>query len=629
MSAAAQPTDPAPAGALPGSLLLAAGAIALLPYGLFSLLGYGVYDHGAILLSSRAVAAGEVPYSDFHWIVTPLTLYLQAGLQRALPFLAPMLVSAWWKGLSFVFLAGVFVRYLEAWSRGGGRLRVPRRAALAIPTVLMCAGPIHETHLGYTPDAIVCGCLAVLCLTWPGRSGDGPELASRMSLLGAFLAGATIAFKQEIGAWVAGFAALLLLVRAAGVVVEGGGAAAGRCGLRLAGNLLCLLLVPACVVAGMAAAGALGPMLQSIVEVPLSIKASTRSLLVNFATFSSPAAWFLLAALVVAGLLAGASRSSSGTAAALLRRRDGIAAPALATAALALATAFLAWVMLTTPNAVVERHFSLPAAPGALDRDLVYVVYAAGFRTAVFALLGVLLHDAAVALRRRETPGGGRWGLVAPMTGLLGLLSSAGLAGYGIGHPVRGPRIVVPLLLAGMLVLFRNEVPWRRAVERWRVPLRAAAVCFLAFFLAGRIGGVFSVVLADPLHRPIAFVRQLGTFVDREHAEELRAIRDFLGARPGNLFVYLADPMVYVYLDREPPTRTPVHFSDWYPSALDGAEIERLEAGVSTVVTHATYERKAGFATRAEDPIRDYIEANFEVALPGRGLIVWTRKAHR
>jgi hypothetical protein len=610
---------------------LIAFALAAILYLFSSLLGYGVYDEGAILGASEAVARGQVPYLDFYWIVSPLTLYVQAALQHLLPFLSPVVISSLWKGLSFSGLGIVFVRYLQARSMVDGNAPLPSWLAVSIPSLMMLAGPIHETHLGYTPDAILVGSLAVLLLTWPESSAPPWGPMSWRGLLGSFLAGTSVGFKQEIGVYVFCFSIGLILLRALWTrSVAAGARDARRTTLReVATPILLLCLAPGCLLAYFWSLGATGAMLDSLVRIPLRIKENAQSLVWGFLTIGSPARWFLVALVLYAAfLLVDHFAVAQGSPRPVRSHRFGSVVVWLAVAAVVAGTAGLTYVMLASPNPILTMHFVAPVDPGSVGRGIVYTVYALLYRLTVYATLAALLHDLVRTVRSTRSLLSAEWlGHAVPVLGLVGLLSAAGLAGGGIGHPIRGPRIVVPLFFAALLALARVAPPTHGRFAPSTAQVKMLAACFAIFFLAARVGGVFSVVLVDALHRPIVFVQEFATFVDREHRDELRKIRDLVGTgKDKEVFVYLAEPMLYVYLHRTPPTRSIVHFSDWYSPALDAGEIESLERGVNLVITHASYTREDGFDRRKDDPIRDYIERNFDVVLRSRAYQVWKRR---
>ena len=87
--------------------------------------------------------------------------------------------------------------------------------------------------------------------------------------------------------------------------------------------------------------------------------------------------------------------------------------------------------------------------------------------------------------------------------------------------------------------------------------------------------------------------------------------------------------MFYDYLDKLPPSISIYHDAHIGVRQIPGwdqRELDKLQSGhVSTVLTLATHERKDSFLFRAEDPIRDWIEAEFTPVFSGSFIVIWKR----
>jgi len=96
------------------------------------------------------------------------------------------------------------------------------------------------------------------------------------------------------------------------------------------------------------------------------------------------------------------------------------------------------------------------------------------------------------------------------------------------------------------------------------------------------------------------------------------------------LFVYQADPIFYYFLDKSPPSIAVIHDAHQgvRNSGWDERELDRLRSShVSTILTYSTHQREDTFLFRKKDPIRDWIEVEFQPVFSGKFIIVWRRKS--
>ncbi|MEI7983872.1 MAG: hypothetical protein WCI71_19655, partial [Bacteroidota bacterium] len=156
----------------------------------YSLFGYAIFDHGAILTASTEIAGGLAPYRDFHWVTTPLTLYTQAFLQHFFRMVPPIVLSVLWKGLTFLILSFTFLVFLSKMNLVAGTGKpLPVTLIYLFSLTFFLAGPINETHAGYTPDAILFTTMGILFILWPKPGTDDFCRNKAIHFTGYFLLG--------------------------------------------------------------------------------------------------------------------------------------------------------------------------------------------------------------------------------------------------------------------------------------------------------------------------------------------------------------------------------------------------------------------------------------------------------
>ena len=599
--------------------------IPLFLYMTFFFIGWELLDFSSILVSSISVKDGLLPYKDFHFIVAPLTLYTQAGLQKIFNFLSPIVISRLWKGLIYLFLSFISLIYLANFLKKLGiRDQLSLKFIYIYPIIFMLVITIHEIGAGYTTDALLFSSLGILLLTWPHAAFKKTIKAYALDWLGFLFLGLSFGYKQEIGIMAVFCGLLYLIIRTAAFNVS-------KINLSLILDIFIpsflLLLAPLAMFIYFYSHASLNAMINSIFVIPWTVKATPWRVFSSLLTFGTGFDETLIASyiffILVLLLLYMADNgsihrmlnfySSGNTKKFFKFFKIMIILGVMA------AISFLLMTKNFQSNAFFYQYINI-----VLERF--FKLYRLFYLLALFATLALFIFSI-IKLKGRLNL---KWLLnyIVPISLLILIFDSAAAAGTSV---IRLNRIITPLFLCiSMISLVYIKGPFKIFNLTWR-KIYIFILAIILIFLSARLTGVFSGVLSDPIHNKLSYSKELNYFIDKDIYANLEDIKEIVDRdKKSNIFVYQTDDIFYIFLDKKPVSFSYAHYIDWFPPFLENKEINRLKSSnITFIITQLPPTKEAGILFRNNDPIRDFIEDNYAVILKGKYFYLWKIKDNR
>lgn len=590
-------------------------------YFIFSLVGWGLIDSGFIILTSISIREGLLPYKDFFCMVTPLTFYIQAYLQKIFYFLSPITISIIWKGVSYSLLSLISLVYLiKLTEKLNFQIRVPLSFIYLYPLILMLVGPIHETHVGYTTDVLLFACLGVLLITWPIDILN--KLIRLYSWLGYLFLGISFCFKQEIGivAMLCGF--IYLIVKRIVIKLN-----------KMKENIFLDTLIPAILLLLPTVLfliffylnSSLMQFIKSIFIIPSSIKSSILKVISYLISFGIGLNLMMLVAsitffiLVIIILYLKDTNNFNDMANFFTFQKRRVFTKFLRYI-LSIGCFVIFFFFILNENHTFNYYFSKPTG---IIFPVFYALYRIFFFFFIFALLALFIF-LIVKLKLKIDK---NWIIyyIMPIFLFFLIFNSSTLAGTS---PIRMNRIVLPLfLIAFMLLLAYLSKYFENINLSWKT-INRSIIILTFLFLSARTTGTFSAVLADPLHRPISYSSELNCFIDKEVYKNMKELKEIVGKNnEADIYAYQTDNIFYIFLDKKSVTYSSAHCSDTYPHYLDDEEIKSIKSlKVKFIITQSNHKREDSFLFRKDDPIRDYIEEHYKIVIKGKYFYLWEIK---
>lgn len=589
-------------------------------YFIFSLVGWGLLDSSTNIVASISVREGLLPYKDFHWIVTPLTIYTQSYFQKIFYFLSPRTISIIWKGISYSLLSLVSLIYLiKLTKRLNFQNKIPLSFIYLYPLIFMLIGPIHQNYTGYTTDALLLSCLGVLIITWPIDISN--KLIRLYSWLGFFCLGLSFCSKQEIGliTIICGF--IYLIVKR---IVAKSDKIKDNIFLNTFIPAILLLLPTTLLFIFFYSKFSLNYLIQSIFIIPSQIKRSIFGVITSLISFGVGLDVKLFIAIIILFIviliiLYQKDTNNFNNMVDFFTFKKRKIFIMFFKYLFIIGCFFISLFFLFNKNFQFKAFFYRPIG---LRFEVFFLLCRISFFLFLFTILALFIFSI-IKLKSKLNK---NWILhyIMPIFLLFLILDSATLAGTSIP---RINRIILPLFLITFIILlsyhsryFKNfNFSWRR--------INLTIIFLIFIFLSARSTGIFSSVLSDPLHSPVSWSSELNCFIDKEIYKNMKEIKSIVDKDDkADIYVYQTDPVFYLFINKKPISYSYVHFRDWYPFYLDNEEIKSIESlKVKFVITQSSHKREDSFLFRKDDPIRDYIEENYKIVMKGDYFYLWEK----
>lgn len=621
-----------------------AAVIPLVLYFILSLFGYAIYDHGAILIASMNVANGVAPYRDFHWVITPFTLYTQAALQHLFWFIPPIFISIVWKGITSLILSFSALIFLSKMNiEIGIKEPLPTPLIYLLSLTFYFIGPINETHVGYTTDAIFFAVMGVLLILWPKPGITDFIKNETIHFIGYFILGLSFCYKQEIG-MISIFGGVAFIITRYLFIFK-------KLESRNAMNLLFIpiftVLIPTSLLfMYFYLTGQLNEFIQSVFVIPSKIKKTGFATLISLLTLGLGSDFKNLILSILNGEYPfNNSNHFINIKSWILILLNLINRPVF----IATFSFLLAW-LINFSKSENYKFFSDVRTKIIFFRLIIIIFLLLG----IFQLMSenywiVGLFPQTTTISKLSDRINYLSTMVFDFTYLLLLWTSlflfiiscvrlnlikrfsipffryffgvcllfivfdgAALAGLG---DVRSSRIVIPLFLLTIMVLivYFGNFRSNKKIAYLNIYWLLGTITF--FFLCARFGNSkFSPVMSDPLHRQISYSPRLKCYVDSQVLNSMENMNRIINrTKYNNVFVYQSESMLYYYFQKMPQTFSIIHYSDFYPHLLDSVEIKKM-ANVKFVVKSSKIEKGNTFSHRENDPIMTCIENNYRIA---------------
>ncbi|MCK9424276.1 MAG: hypothetical protein M0Q38_16945 [Bacteroidales bacterium] len=606
-----------------------AQVIPLICYLVFSLFGYAIFDHGAILTASINVAHGLAPYRDFHWVTTPFTLYTQAILQHLFWVIPPIILSVCWKGIIFVILSFTFLVFISKINLEiGTKKPLPTPLIYLLSLTFFLVGPINETHAGYTPDAIFFATMGILLMLWP-KPGTSDFIRNEpIHFIGYFLLGLGFCYKQEIGLISLTGGIFFILTKYFIIFKQ-----------PERGNLWNLMIIPIFLTllpafllySYLSLTGQFRDFFYSVFIIPSQIKQTGFRTLISLLTFGMGSELKKLVLSICVGLftfiVAWQINSGKAFPATVLKKYifEGKSGK------------ILFWMFLITvilsgfSQLVAENSWIGIVFPPRTESNLTRMVNS--FTGRLFTDTGLILISSSLSLfifswfnldgREKVSIPFLRYFLGVIL--LFMLFDGAALAGLTAS---RFSRIIIPLLYASTmigLVYTGNFLNHKKIAFK---NIYWGLLTIIIFFICTRFGSsMFSPVMSDPLHRQISYCGRLKCYIDKEVLHSMESMKRIINKDTNaRVFIYQSESMLYYYFEKRPSTFSIIHYIDFYPRSFDPVEIKKL-ALVRYVVTQSNIDKENSFLYREDDPIRKYVENNYLIIYSDNYYTLWEKLA--
>lgn len=568
-------------------------------------------------MGSINVHNGFLPYKDFHWVITPFTLYTQAFLQHLFWFVSPLIISAVWKGMIFSVLSFTSLVFISKINFEIGTMKqFPVPLLYLFPLAFFLVGPINETYVGYTSDAIFFASIGVILILWP-TCGKTDFIKNRtVHFIGYFLLGLSFCYKQEIGI-VSIIGGVFFILTKYCIISKRG----------QEGDIFHLLFIPLTLVflptCGLFfyfySIGQLDLFINSIFIIPAEIKSNSIQALASLLTFGVGVdivkiiilLYISLMTIVIIYLI----NSKNQTNVTVNQILNNIHPKLSKTIFLFLSfiLIMISSIQLIPENSMLYHAFS-KAPHSRVDKLILYVtsgLYGSIYFISIYTILSLFVFSFLKLLKSQKMLSAAFLRYIFGVILLLIVFDGAAIAGIDV---IRGARIITPFLILTTMVFVAYAGSSFNYLNISYKNLYWGLFALIIFFFFVRIGNSgFSAVISDPFHNQIKYSPRLKCFVDKRVLHSMETMKMLIEKQAkSSVFIYQNESLLYYYFEKKPPTYSIVHYSDFYPHSLDSIEIKNL-IDVRFIITLTNHKIEDSFLFRKDDPIRDYLEKNFRI----------------